>query len=207
MGTDAVSICNMAFGHLGDLGKIKRMSSFSRAGCTQDTHHVALDFYESAKIEMHGMMDWQRTRKVGELTVSDDDPLLSGKWTYKYVRPPDALIFRKVLDSYGAEYEYDQVNEIGADNKNAEWIYANVEDAIGWWTILIGEERYMPGMDVLHSLILARDLAMTVTAKPEARLALVQELRGDARNFCMSLAAQEGYIENEAGKRELTDLY
>lgn len=201
---DPVTICNAALGMLGDLTKVKRMTTMNRAGITVDVHHVAVDFYDSAKIEMHAMMDWQRTRKVRALTVSADAPILDGRWTYKYVRPPDTILFRKVLDTSGNKYEFDEVNEVGSDSKNTEYIYANVVDAIGWWTILIGEERYMPGMDTLHSMILAQKLAMTVTAKPEVRMAFVQELRADMRNFCMSLGSQEGWVENEDGNDKKT---
>jgi len=206
---DAVTICNMALGLLGDLTKIKRMTTMERTGLTHDVHHVAVDFYEVAQREMHAMMDWPRTRKVAELTVSADAPVLDGKWTYKYVRPADAFLFRKMLDTSGNTYEFDQVNEIGSDGRNTEYIYANLADAIGWWTILIGEERYMPGMEILHSMILAQKLAMTVTAKPAVRMAFVEELKKGMRNYCMSLASQEGYVLNEHGdeKTLLVDCY
>lgn len=207
--SDPVTICNMALGLLGDLTKVKRMTTMTRAGLTHDIHHVALDFYEPSKIEMHAMMDWARTRKVAALTVSADDPVLDGKWTYKYVRPPGAILFRKVIDTSGIKYEFDEVNEVASDGTNAEYIYTNVADAIGWWTILIGEERYMPGMDTLHSMILAQKLAMTVTAKPAVRFEFMEELRKNMRDFCMALGSREGWVENEDGddKKTLVECF
>jgi hypothetical protein len=208
---DQVTICNMAVGHLGDLGITKRMTAFTRAGCGSSTVlHSALDFYESAKRQMHAMMDWARTRKVKALTVHADAPLLDGKWDYKYVRPPDCLVFRKLIDDTGQTYEWDEVNEeriAGGQTFNDEYIYTNLEDAIGWWTILIEEERYLPGMEELHALILAEKLAMTVTGKTETRLVLASELRGEAARLCKALGATEGYVEGEEGSHELTDKF
>jgi len=205
---DPVTICNMALGHLGDLSKAKRLTAFTEAAAGNNTaHHAALTFYDASKREMHALYDWPRTRKVQALTVSADAPLLDGTWTYKYARPADALVFRKVLDTDGKEYAFDQVNETDGSGHNVEWIYCNESDVLGWWTILIGEERYMPGMEELHSLILAQKLAMTVTAKIEVRLAFVKELEGRTVRFCKSLAAQEGYVEAERGEHQYTDCY
>lgn len=208
--TDPVSICNMALGALGDISKAKRMTSMARTANTNPVHHVAIDYYQASKEQMHAMMDWQRTRKVKALTVSTVDPVLVGKWTYKYVRPPDCLIFRKVIDDGKREYEYELVNEESTDHSalfNDEYIYTSIENAIGWYTILIGEERYMPGMAQLQSLILAQNLAMSVTAKESVRLALASELERRAERLCMALGSHEGYVENESGSHEYTGLY
>jgi hypothetical protein len=207
-GAEAVNICNQALAHLGDLSKFKRMTAFTRTAAGDNTaHHAALDFYESAKKQMHGMMDWRRTRKVAALMVHADAPTLSGKWSYKYVRPADCFIFRKLVDTSATEYEWDEINEATLTNVNAEYIYANQADALGWYTILVPESQYMAGMEELHSLILAQKLVMTVSAKADLRLALTRELQGRVEDLCMGLGATETYIENERGTNELTDLY
>ena len=221
---DPVSICNAALGMLGDVGKARRMRSMSRGANTLPIHEVAIDFYFAAKEQMHAMMDWKRTRKVKELTLKVDNdgeneaPVLSGKWTYKYVRPPDCLIFRKVLDTDGTEWEYDLVVEESVKSTNTreagygeyyndEYIYCNVADALGWYTILIGEERYVPGMGQLHAMILAQQLAMSTTGKIGVRAGLAQELQVRAERLCMALGAKEGYVEKEEGENEYTEHY
>lgn len=210
---DPITICNAALGHLGDLGKYKRMTSMERTGITHDIHHVVLDFYDEAKIEMHARLDWRRARKVKALTVSADDPTLSGYWTYKYARPPDCLIFRKVIDeSWGPttrttnEYPWEEVNE-EESGKNVEYIYANVADALGWYSILIGEERYLPGMAQLHSLLLAEKIAMSVTGRADVKLSVAAELRQRAENLCLALGAQEAYVEKQEGENAVTDCF
>lgn len=203
-----VAIINMALGHLGDSGKLKRMTTFSRDGCTNAVLHAAYDFYTEAKKEMHAVMDWQRTRKIVALTQSSDDPILDEKWTYKYVRPADCLILRKVIDEQGNSYAYDEVNEISSAqaNLNDEYIYTNVDDAIAWYTILIGEERYLPGMARLHAMFLARDLTMQATGNVKL-LVTFDQMQEKIRQYCMALGATEGYVEQEDGERTVTDCY
>jgi len=211
MATDQVSICNLAFGFLGDLGKVKRLTAFTRAGCgTNPVHHAALDFYDMAKEQMHAMMDWPRTRKIKALTIHDDDPVLSGLWTYKYVRPPDAFLIRKIIDESGTEYEWDEVNEERIENGqtfNDEYIYCNSTDMYAWYSILIGEERYMPGMAQLHALILADSIAMTATGKEGTGMAISAKLHQRMETLCMGLGAKEGYVANEKGENAMTDLF
>ena len=230
---DPVSICNAALGMLGDVGKARRMRNMTRGANTLPIHEVAIDFYFAAKEQMHAMMDWKRTRKVKELTLKVDDdgeneaPVLSGKWTYKYVRPPDCLIFRKVLDTDGTEWEYDLVVEESVKSTNTreagygeyyndEYIYCNVADAIGWYTILIGEERYVPGMGQLHAMILAQlesvepvngggRPAQSATAVAEGvtffiPLAGVIDFAKERERLAKDLAKAEGDIEKCAAK-------
>jgi hypothetical protein len=207
---DQVGIVNMALGHLGDLTKVKRLASFTRAAAGNNTaHNAALDFYDEAKSQMHACVDWARARKVKALSVHADSPVLSGLWTYKYTRPPDCLIFRKVIDDSGTEYEWEPIIEeriTGSQTYNDEYIYCNEPDVLGWYTVLIGEDLYMPGMAELHSLILAQKLAMTVTAKIDVRLALTRELQARVERLCGAMGNKEGYVENEAGSNAYTEL-
>jgi len=201
----------MAFGLLGDLGKVKRLTAFTRVGCGNNpVHHAALDFYDTAKEQMHAMMDWRRARKIKALTMHADPPVVSGLWSYKYVRPPDALLIRKLIDVSGTEYEWDQGNEERVANGRTfddEYLYANATDLYAWYAILIGEDRYMPGMAQLHALVLADSIAMTATGKEGTGMAISAKLHQRMETLCMGLAAQEGYVANEGGEHAMTKLF
>jgi len=202
----------MAFGLLGDLGKVKRLTAFTRVGCGNNpVHHAALDFYDTAKEQMHAMMDWRRARKIKALTMHADPPVVSGLWSYKYVRPPDALLIRKLIDVSGTEYEWEQGNEERVDGNgqafNDEYIYCNETDMYALYSILIGEDRYMPGMAQLHALILADSIAMTATGKEGTGMAISAKLHQRMETLCMGLGAKEGYVANEKGENAMTDLF
>lgn len=208
---DQVTICNMALGYLGDLTKKKRLTAFTRVAAGDNAvHHALIDFYDTAKEQMHAMMDFKRARKVKPLSVVNATPVLSGKWSYKYARPPDCFILRKIVDISFNEYEWDEVNEERtADGQtfNDEYIYCNQGDVYGWYTILIGEDRYMPGMAQLHAMILAEAIAMTATGNAVAAMTATQKLHSRMETLCLGLAAGEGYVENEKGENRLTSLY
>ena len=204
---DPVSVCNMSVGLLGDLGKTKRMTAFSVAGCGGSLPLItALDFYQEAQDRMLAAQEWSRTTKTVALSVSTEDPLLDGKWTYKYTRPPDALIIRAVLDDTGTEYEWDDMAEqriAGGQTFNDEYIYANVEDALCKYTFRVGPDRYLPGMGLLHARYLAESICMSVTAKVADAVLLSREIERRYERLCKALGAKEGYVAEERGDEKL----
>lgn len=205
---DAAKICNMALGNLGDLTQAKRLSSFSRSAATTNAQHACLDFYDEAKREMLGMMEWECAKKVVAMTVSDDAPLLNGKWTYKYTKPADCLILRAVIDTAAKVYEWEEIHEQRSGSVyNDQWICTNVIDAIARYTINVGENEYLPGMATLHSMILARMIAMTVKADTKVRLAFVQEMRLETRKTAQAIGGKEGYVPDEKGTTKISEVY
>lgn len=204
---DAATIVNMCVGELGDLTEKKRMTAFSRSGCGNSTAlHVAYDFYQPSKEEMLAAAAWQGTRKVKALTVSADDPVLSGKWTYKYVRPPDCLLLLAVTDTSGNEYDYELVNEEDAAGKNVRWIYCNEADMLARYVLDVGEETYLPGMAQYHALCLAAHVAATAV-RDKANAAIFLRTVDQRKREALALGLKETYIPNERGSRAYTDLY
>ncbi len=200
---DPASIINMACGELGDLAKIKRMTAFSRAGCGSSTAlNVAFDFYQATKEQMLAALDWSRARRVLALSEIATDGLLSDVWSYRYARPADCLILRKIIDSSGTEYPWEEVDEGGT-----EYIYCDVADALARYTFDLSEGRYNVGMAQLNALYLAEHVAPTVVGDNAKALIVVQKLQARAERLCLGLGAKEGYVEDEDGKHELTDLY
>lgn len=204
---DNVGIVNMAAGLLGDLGRTKRMTAFTVAGCGGSLPLLAaLDFYQEAQDRMLAAKEWSRTTKTVALSVSTDDPLLDGKWSYKYTRPPDALIIRGILDSSGNEYEWDDMAEqriAGGETFNDEYIYANIADALCRYTFRVGPDRYLPGMGLLHARYLAESMAMSVTAKMADAVLLSREIERRYERLCKALGAKEGYVAEEKGDETL----
>lgn len=192
---DQVTIINMAVGELGDLTTLKRATAFSREGCGSSTAlNVAFDFYAAAKEQMLAAMDWSRSRRVKSLGTALGDGLLSDKWSYRYARPADCLILRKVIDSSGNEYKWDEVDEAGV-----ECIYCDVSDALIRYAFDVSEARYNVGMAQLHALYLAEHVAPTVVGDNAKALLIVQKLQARAERLCLELGSKEGYVENEDG--------
>jgi hypothetical protein len=207
MQIDPVVITNLAMALCGDLSKTNRMTAFTRAACGNNmVLHVAFDFYESAKGRMLAAKPWQGTRKRKALTVSADDPLIDGKWAYKYVRPPDCLILEKVVDTNDAEYPYEVAIEEDANLKNVRWVYCNEADVYAKYIVAVGEETYLPGMERLHALYLAEDIISTVISDPVKAALMMDRLRKRTTEF-MAEGLKEGYVENEQGQRQYVDLY
>ncbi len=210
MGTDQATIVNLAAGELGDLAKLKRMTSFTRAGCGSSTAlHVAFDFYQASKEQMLAALDWSRSRKIKALTVHADDPL-DTKWAYKYVRPPDCLILRKIIDSEDTEYAWEEMNEeriVGETTFNDEYIYTDLDSAYARYTFDLSEVQYNVGMAQLHALYLAEHMAATVVGDNARALLIVQKLQARAERLCLALGAKEGYVADEQGAHELTDCF
>jgi hypothetical protein len=206
MATDQAGIVNAAAGELGDLGKTKRMTAFTRAGCgSSNVLNAAYDFYSMAKEQMLGAFDWSRARKVKALTAVDADPVMT-QWAYKFARPSDCLILRKVLDDSGMEYEFDEVNEERIADEttyNDEYIYTNVEATIIRYTFDVAEERYNVGMAQLHALYLAEHIAPTVVGDNAKATIIVQKLQAREERICKALGSLEGYVEDEDGADNL----
>lgn len=204
---DRVTIVNMAAGLLGDISGSKRMTAFTRAGCNGNTVPlVAMDFYESAKKRMLASREWSGTRKIAALSASADAAILSGKWDYKYAKPPDCWVLLKVVDDSDNEYPYEVVVEEDANHKNVLWVYCNEADVYAKYIIDAGEETYLPGMDRLHAIYLAEDIATTVIGEPAKAAILMDRLRGMEAE-CMGLGLKEGYVESEAGTDEYVNLF
>lgn len=203
---DQATIINMAVGELGDLSTLKRMTAFTRAGCGSSTAlNVAFDFYQPSKEQMLAAMDWSRSRRVKSLGAEiATDGLLSDKWSYRYARPADCLILRKVIDSSGNEYKWEEVDEGGS-----EYIYCDVADALIRYAFDVSEARYNVGMAQLHALYLAEHIAPTVVGDNAKALLIVQKLQARAERLCLELGSKEGYVENEDGgeKTLLVDYY
>ena len=204
---DPVKIVNAALGQLGDLTIYKRMEVFSRTGCgSSNALSAAFDHYDFAKEQMLGALDWSRARKTKALTVSADDPLVTA-WSYKYARPADCLILRKVIDEDETEYEWEAMREENSVGQDIEWIYCNAADVYARYTVDVGEEQYNSGMAQLHALYLAEMIAPTVTGNAAKVLMVTERLRRRAELLCLALGAREGYVEDEKGEHELTDLF
>jgi len=201
-----LGIINMGLAHLAEINAQNRMTSVSRDNCNTDPQHAALDFYDESKLEMLAYMDWSRARKRKAMTVSDEDPIISGKWTYKYSRPSDCLIVRAVIDTYEREYDW----ELGVEeNEEAddEWIYTNVADAYLRYTYSLDEIRYTAGMAMLHSMILAERVAMTVTADEKKVEMVTAKLHNRIEILAQKLGASEGYVKNEHGEVPYTESF
>jgi len=202
-----VTIVNMALGLVGDLGKVKRMTAFTRTGCGSSTIlNVLFDFYEAAKKRMIAARKWQGSRKFKALTASDDDPLMDGKWGYKYARPADCWILEKVCDDSENEYEYEVVVEENASGQNVRWIYANEADLYAKYAIDMAEEDYLPGMGMLHALYLA-EAGVSAAISDPAKAAAIRADLVKREPAMMAAALKENYVANETGANELTDLY
>ena len=206
--TGALEICNMAIGHLGELTQVSRMTSMLRTSARGNVQHAILDFYNESKRQMLAYMEWPRTNKVIALTVSDDAPLLSGRWNYKYVRPADCVIIRKIIDTSGNEYKWGEGHEAREGTVyNDEWIYTNVADALIEYTFLIGEERYVAGMAMLQSMLLAEMVAMTATGDAKTALLFTQKLHTRIEQIAQAHGAKEGYVEEEHGSKNVTGVF
>jgi len=208
-GASAVKIINMAVGLLAELAEHRRLTAFTRAAAGDSTIlHAALDFYEESKLELLSLRKWHCARKLKALTVSDDDPVLSGKWTYKYARPADCLILHKITDVNDTDdIAWDRMAEERTGTVYTDdWILTNHADAYAVYTFNVGEERYLPGMATLHSLLLMRMLAMTITSKERSKIIALQEFE-QRKNELIGQAVSEGYVANEKGKRDYTGLY
>ena len=202
----AVSIINMAVGLMGELAPHRRLTAFTRAGASDSIIlNAALDFYEESKRELMSLRPWRCATKIKALTVSADDPVLDGKWTYKYARPADCLLLQRITDTDGQE---DVSWERMAEERSGtvytdDWILTNLVDAYAIYTFNVGEERYLPGMAILHSLLLLRMLAMTINAKEQSKILALQEFE-QRKNQLIGNIMREGYVENEKGSREYT---
>lgn len=207
---DPVTICNAALGMLGDVSGSKRMTTMDRAKVTQPSHHVILDFYDTAQEEMLAAIEWQRAQKIVTMTVSADDPVLSGLWTYKYVRPPDAVIIRALCDTSGKEYKFQDMAEeriAGGQKFDDEYIYCNEEDMLCRYTYRLSEARYMPGMAPLHAAYLAEQAAMSVLGNEGKAMLITKRLELRIERLCKAWGGKEKYIENEKGKWGMTSVY
>jgi len=201
-----LGIINMGLAHLAEITAQKRMTSVARENCNTDPQHACLDFYDECKLEMLAYMDWSRARKRKALTVSDDDPIIDGKWTYKYSRPSDCLVIRAIIDT--SEYEYEW--ELGVeetDSVDYEWIYTSVADAYIRYTYPLAESRYTVGMAMLHSMILAERVAMTVTADEKKVEMVTTKLHKRVEILAQKLGASEGYVEDEHGQIPMTENF
>jgi hypothetical protein len=206
--TGAVEICNMAIGHLGEITEARRLTSMSRSAASGNAQHACLDFYEESKRQMLAFMQWECCNKVAKLTVSDDDPTLNGQWAYKYTRPADCLILRKIIDSSGNEYPWTRMNEAREGTAyNDDWIYTNLEDALALYTFRVGEEKYLPGMALLQSVLLAEMIAMTIVADAKKALMITQKLQLRVERLAQALGATEGYVEEEGGSKDVTGVF
>lgn len=205
---DATMIGNMALGHLGDLSEGKRLASFSRAAASTPAQHACLDFYDEAKRQMLAYLEWSCSTKALALTVSDDTPVLSGQWSYKYARPSDCLILRKIIDTSGREYAWDRVHEARAGTAyNDDYICTNLADAVAKYTIMVGENEYLPGMALMHSMFLAEMIAMTVAADEKKALMVTQKLQLRVERLAAALGATEGYVKDEHGNANVTGAF
>lgn len=204
-----LDIVNMALAHLAEITAQKRMTVFARSGCNTDPQHACLDFYEACQDEMLAYMDWPRAQRRIALTVSSADPIISGKWTYKYARPDDCLIVRAIIDTDETEYKWDEGAEAQTGNPalSDEWIYTNLEDAYLRYTYRLDESRYTVGMAMLHSMLLAERVCMTVTAKPQIVQMITTKLHGRIETLAQKLGASEGYVKDEHGESLMTDVY
>lgn len=204
-----LGICNMALAHLAQINAQKRMTVFQRSSANTDPQHACLDFYDESKEEMLAYMDWPRATKRKALSVSSADPIVDGKWTYKYTRPADCLIVRAVIDTSGIEYEWELGAEVDAGDASLtdEWIYTNLDDAYIRYTYLLDESRYTVGMAMLHSMILAERVCMTVTAKPEIVEVITRKLHSRIEILAQKLGASEGFVENEHGETKMTEVF
>ncbi len=204
----AVGICNQALGLLGDVSEGKRLITFTRAGCSTPAQHACLDFFDESKHQMLAMKEWARAQKTLALTVSADAPILSDAYTVKYARPADALIFRRVVDTGGNEYEFETMNELRSGTVyNDEFIYTNLDDALGVYTFSVGEERYNVGMAGLHSMLLAEMVSMTVVADEKKALLVTQRLHGYKDRLFKEFGAAEGYIKDRKGSANVTEVF
>ena len=88
-----------------------------------------------------------------------------------------------------------------------EYIYCNEVDVLARYTFDVSEARYNVGMAQLHALYLAEHMAATVVGDNAKALIIVQKLQQRAERLCLALGAKEGYVADEAGKNELTDVY
>ncbi|MCK9598586.1 MAG: hypothetical protein M0R06_06055 [Sphaerochaeta sp.] len=205
---NAVKICNMALGQLGELSGSRRLTNFTRtAAGDSPILNACLDFYEAAKKLTLTVRHWPFALKTKALTVSDNAPFLENKWTYKYARPADCLLLLKVIDDGGTEYAWERMAEERSGTiYNDDYIFTDLEDAIGLYLFNVGEERYPPGIDVLHSLYLAEMIAMTVTEKERTSVLMLQKLE-QRKNALIALAESEAYIAEEGGRYDVTEVF
>lgn len=197
MATSKTAICNMALAKLGD--KPRRISDY-----TLDEGVNAQwcrDFYDLARNEVIARCDFACVRKTAELTQSAEDPDVTA-WTYKYERPDDCVVFRKMTDEGGNEYEFYEMTD-----SDGRFLYANVDDAWGVYSFLNDDPTtYSPGLIEMIYWSLAEKLALPVTGKASIQQAMFMGL-DRADRVGRAKDGVEHYIEQPEGNTKWTDGY
>jgi hypothetical protein len=206
MATDKIAVCNMAFGELGD--KTRRMTSFDTP--THPYEQAAVDFYPQALEEALTKMDWPCARKRVVLTVSVDAPL-DETYEYKYTRPTDAVVVRKVTDEYNSVSEFLECTEertVGETVYNDRWLYSSLENAHCVYTFRLDDPAaYSPGLTRWLVILLAEKIALAVTGQPAIKEAITRRLVAYEEANCKALGGKEGYVADEDGVALYTDLF
>jgi hypothetical protein len=171
--TTAVSICNLALGHLGDGATV---SSIDPPEASSQAEYCA-QFYPIARDQMLELHDWNfATRRIAAALLATDPWT---QWRFAYEVPSDALRVFSVLpsdavdDQIGPDYqatatptaylgpqETAQDFEIETDAAGRRVLLCNVEDAILRYTVPVTDTtRFSPLFVTALSYLLAGYLA------------------------------------------------
>ena len=186
-----VDICNRALVALGD--KSRRITSLT--GSVTPLAQVFIDNWDECRDKTIARYDWPCMRKVDELTVSDDDPTIT-KWVYKYARPSDCVIFRKVIDEGGVQYEHKEMTE-----DTTQWIYSNLADAFAVYSFNNDDpDTYSVGFRQLMIAHLTAAVALYVTSDPEIARLMELKLTQISERKAQAADAVETYVEMPQGE-------
>jgi hypothetical protein len=190
----------MALARLGD--RSQRVTSIFPA--TTTIEQWCADVYEPTLVMAISRLDWPCFRKLFALSVSSEDPALTG-WSYKYTRPADCLVFRRVVDANENSYDFKEMTE-WSGGENTAYIYTNIEDAYGVYSYNNQDANsYSPGFVWLHSAMIAQVLAMPLTGKPQIAEALQMQILRFIEREAKAAGGLEHYIEDEKGTDDWLD--
>lgn len=169
----AVSICNLALGHLGDGATV---SSIEPPEASMQAEYCA-QFYPIARNQMMELHDWNFATRRQAAAVLTTDPW--AQWRFAYAVPSEAVKVFSVLppeavdDQLGPDYRFSVTPqaflgpqttpydfEIEVDSEGRSVILTNVEDAVLRYTVsVVDTTRFSPLFVTALSYLLASYLA------------------------------------------------
>jgi len=191
----AVSICNMALGHLGVKASVASLTITSNSTTAEKKCELFYDNARKATLRAH---DWGFAERRAELTSVTTSPI---GYTYAYAYPSDCLKIRELYNPLVTSQPIDYVI-VANTAKSGKEVWTNDSDAYAIYTLDIEDVNAFDADFIeMFSYKIAQLVAVPLTGSKKTRKEMLEIF-----HVLKELAEKTDSSEQEVNKRHTGDF-